>query len=291
MKRQGIIETIHDRRIEAGESLGSRIDDYIDSADLILCLLSPDFIASDYCYSHEMKRALEKDESGEARVIPVILRHCEWEQTPLKDLRGTPRDNKPIKAWSDIDEAFKEVVSDIRRAAQTLGEKKQRDSLDGHPSHEEDAIHITKTARSANLHIAKKVTDQERDELLHETFEYIAEFFANSLDELHKRAKEIGGNFNRFSKYHFNAVVYRNGKREAAVTVFLGNTLSYSNGIRFNHSPTGETNSSNGSYQLVERDGSIGFSNSFGSRGERILDREAMAEQLWAELITPLQRA
>ncbi len=74
LKRQDLISAWHDRRITGGSELGKSIDAHLESAEIILLLVSPDFIASDYCYDREMARAMERHEKGEAKVIPVILR-------------------------------------------------------------------------------------------------------------------------------------------------------------------------------------------------------------------------
>ena len=123
LKHQGLIETWHDRRIRAGDEFDNVIDRQLNEAQVILLLVSADFIASRYCYEIEMARALERHRAGEARVIPVILRPCDWKETPFGKLMAAPKDGKPIKAWPDIDEAFldvvqriKEVLSDQRRA-------------------------------------------------------------------------------------------------------------------------------------------------------------------------------
>src|SRR5437762_917707 len=76
LKRQGFIETWHDRRISAGEILDHAVSENLESADIILLLVSPDFLASDYCYDREMMRAMERHEAGLSAVIPVILRPC-----------------------------------------------------------------------------------------------------------------------------------------------------------------------------------------------------------------------
>jgi hypothetical protein len=116
LKRQGLIEAWHDRRIVAGSKLDGAISDKLEEADLILLLVSPDFIACDYCYDVEMTRALERHHASEARVIPVILRPCDWHSAPFGGLLATPRDGKAITKWPDIDEAFLDVVTAIRRA-------------------------------------------------------------------------------------------------------------------------------------------------------------------------------
>src|SRR4029450_9084620 len=74
LKRQGIVQDWHDRRISAGSEWEGQINQYLESAHIILLLISADFLASDYCYDKEMQRALARHEAGEARVIPIMLR-------------------------------------------------------------------------------------------------------------------------------------------------------------------------------------------------------------------------
>ena len=88
LKRQGVISTWHDRRISAGTELGNAIDQNLNEADVILLLISPDFINSDYCYEREMLRAIQRHDRLEARVIPIILRPCDWHSLPFGELFG-----------------------------------------------------------------------------------------------------------------------------------------------------------------------------------------------------------
>jgi tetratricopeptide (TPR) repeat protein len=114
LQRQGLIDVWHDRDISAGTDWQQQIKGHLDAAQIILLLVSPDFMSSDYCYSIEMKRALERDERGEARVIPIILRHIYW-QGVLGKLQALPTDARPIKSWSDLDEALYNVTEGIRK--------------------------------------------------------------------------------------------------------------------------------------------------------------------------------
>src|SRR5436853_5763108 len=79
LQRQGLIDVWHDRDISAGTEWERKIDEHINSAQIILLLVSPNFMDSDYCYGKEMKRAIERHERGEARVIPIILEHVYWQ--------------------------------------------------------------------------------------------------------------------------------------------------------------------------------------------------------------------
>ncbi len=117
LKRQGVLETWHDRRIVAGDEFVGRIGEELERANIILLLVSPDFLASDYCYDIEMTRAMERHEAREARVIPVILRPCDWYGAPFGKLNAAPKDGKAVATWPDLDEAFLDVVRAIRKAA------------------------------------------------------------------------------------------------------------------------------------------------------------------------------
>jgi hypothetical protein len=129
LRREGVIEPWHDRRIGAGRDVHAAISDSLESADLVLLLVSPDFLASDYCFDIEMKRALARNLEGAARVIPVILRPCDWHRAPFGHLRATPADGHPISKSPDRDETFLQVSRDIRSAAEEIGAARQHDDL------------------------------------------------------------------------------------------------------------------------------------------------------------------
>ena len=122
LKRQGVIREWYDREITAGTDWKGQIDQHLNSAGVILLLVSADFLASDYCYDVEMTRALERHGQGEARVIPVILREVEgWQLRPIRKLQSLPTDGKPVTSWNIRDEAFADVARGIRNAIGQLG--------------------------------------------------------------------------------------------------------------------------------------------------------------------------
>jgi TIR domain len=118
LRRQGLITIWHDRRISPGAEWEHEIDAHLNEAQIVLLLVSPDFIDSDYCYGIEMKRALEKHNRKEATVIPIILRYVHWEWTPFGKLQALPKDAKPVCSWPDPDEAFFNVTDGIRIAVE-----------------------------------------------------------------------------------------------------------------------------------------------------------------------------
>ena len=124
LQREGLIELWHDRDISAGSQWEREISEHLNIAQVILLLVSPDFMNSDYCYSKEMRRALERHEQKEAHVIPVILRYVYW-QGALGQLQALPTDALPITDpdWYDIDRALYNVTEGIRKVVEELTPK------------------------------------------------------------------------------------------------------------------------------------------------------------------------
>lgn len=120
LKRQGIINLWHDRAITASAEWRQEVDAHINSAQIILILVSPAFLASDYIYGKELERALERHARGEARVIPIILRPVDWHATSFGKLQALPRDGKPVTSWSDRDVAFLDIIRGIQLICKEL---------------------------------------------------------------------------------------------------------------------------------------------------------------------------
>jgi len=120
LQRRGLIDTWSDIDISPGTDWEKKIETHLNTAHIILLLISPDFMASDYCYSKEMQRALERHERDEARVIPIILRPVDWQDTPLGKLQALPLTAKPVVLWTDLDAAFFDVALGIRKAVEEI---------------------------------------------------------------------------------------------------------------------------------------------------------------------------
>jgi hypothetical protein len=120
LKRNGVISEWHDRRIGAGEEWKGSIDKNLEEAQIILLLVSSSFLASDYCWDVETKRAIERHDHGEAKVLPIILRPCDWQGAPFAKLQGLPKNAKAVTTWTNKDEAWTDVAVGIRRAVETM---------------------------------------------------------------------------------------------------------------------------------------------------------------------------
>jgi hypothetical protein len=115
---EGIVAMVSEPNTEwAGE-----IDAHLNTAQIILLLISADFLASTYCYDIEVKRTMERHNAGEARVIPIILRPCDWHTAPFGKLQALPTDGKPVDSrnWYNKDEAFHNITQGIRKAIEEL---------------------------------------------------------------------------------------------------------------------------------------------------------------------------
>lgn len=120
LQRQGLIQPWHDRRILPGNDWANDIDDNLNRADIILLLISADFIASDYCYDLEMTRAMERHAADEAIVIPIILRPTDWKNTPFSKLQFLPKNAEAVTQWGDRDAAWLNVETGIKRVVESL---------------------------------------------------------------------------------------------------------------------------------------------------------------------------
>lgn len=294
LKNQGLIESWHDRRILGGSEFGSDISKELETADIILLLVSVDFLASKYCYSIEMARAMERHESREARVIPVILRDCDWHSAPFGKLMALPTDGKPVRSWPDIDQAFAVVAREVRRAVE---QARQPIALAATPRSVESPTASVPTAsrsepRSSNLRLKKTFTEQDKDEFLRGGFEHVARFFAGSLKALEERNRGIRAVFDRIDSRSFSAVIYREGKLVSECSVRLGG-LGRTNSLTFSFDASAREGTFNEMLSVEGDDQHLFFKplgmQMGGVRAAEKLTEEGASEFLWALTIGRLQ--
>ena len=125
LKRQGKLLPWADHDILPGEEWDDKIKEELATADIILLLISADFLATDYIWNVEITAAMERHERGEARVIPVVVRACEWGNLPFSKLNGLPVKGKPVTSFSDRDAAWLTVVKGIEKVIDDLEKKKR----------------------------------------------------------------------------------------------------------------------------------------------------------------------
>lgn len=128
--RNQVIDTWYDRKIVPGNELNSEIMLELETADIVLLLMSSNFIDSEYCYNIEMSKALELNSENKLRVIPVILKPCGWIDTPIKSLKVLPKDGRPIldSFWESNDHAYQNVYDGIKQVIDDIKKNDQYDS-------------------------------------------------------------------------------------------------------------------------------------------------------------------
>ena len=114
------IEVWQDRELLPGSEWDASIKKELAEADIILLLVSVDFNASEYIWDKELAAAMERHEKGEARVIPIILRNCEWGDMPYAKLQALPLNATPVSDYADRDVAYTEIAKGIRRVAEAM---------------------------------------------------------------------------------------------------------------------------------------------------------------------------
>ena len=280
-----------------GEELHQQISTELQEANIVLLLVSANFLSSDYCYEIEMQQAIERHEHGDARVIPVILRPCDWKDAPFGKLMAVPRDGKPVTKHASLDDGFLEVAQAVRQAAESLVESSPLASARAAARSTATTVPTNAQAelpRSSNLAVPKEFTDRERDEFLTRGFEYLARYFENSLNELKSRNSHVETTFRQTDANRFEAVAYvagREGSR-CGVWIALGGNWG-GKGIFFSHAGISDGNSYNESLS-VDDDGltlhlrPMGLSQ-FSKGGDHGLTYEGAAESYWTLFIDGLR--
>ncbi len=124
LERTNVIDAWHDRAIPAGSEWDKAIKTELNEADIILLLISADFLASDYIWDVEVKTAMERHEANDAIVVPIVLRECAWFDAPFGKLQGLPKDAKPVTSYPNMDEPFTFITNHIKKTAKAIRAQK-----------------------------------------------------------------------------------------------------------------------------------------------------------------------
>lgn len=200
LKREQLITVWTDNEITAGQNVKNAINTSLSGSKLFLALLSPSYIASNYCYEVEFKSALKMQEKGELIIIPIIIEPCDWHNTPFKDLLALPKDGKPISTWDNINTAFLGVIQGIRKVLSKEGEA-------------DKAVSATFTPRmpKSNYRVKKDFDSIEKMEFLNTTFMQVTGLLSRYLDEV-KELENIKAHVFSVSENEFNAILVNRNK-------------------------------------------------------------------------------
>lgn len=292
LRRQGLLDVWNDHRIPAGGEIEGHISAELEAADLILLLVSPDFMASEYCYGVEMTRAMERHEAGSAIVVPIIVRPCDWHAAPFGKLKALPSDGKPVIKWPTLDDAFLDVVQAIRRlVTSAMGHEHQSVAVREVPSDSKANVIVAPVRpRASSLALRKEFRDIDRDGFLDEGFAFIRAYFENSLQELGPRNSGYEGKIRQLSGEAFTGTIYRNGEKVAGCYIRVTNSFGRSRQIGYSNRDDAQDNSFNEALSVEADDQSMflkGLMTNWSGREEK-LTYEGAAEKLWQLFIERL---
>lgn len=290
LKHEKLIDVWHDRMLGAGEHLDPAIQAKLAEADLIILLVSADFISSRYCYEEEMLRAFERRRQGQAIVVAVILRPCQWATVPLRngyqlgDFLALPRDGKPVTKWNDPEEAFDNVVAELRRILiDRCGSAAPIPTLHVSAANE-DVAQSVPFVPAARLRLPAQPTDHDKDRFLRTGFNATATLFETRLIELEVGDERVTTDFERVDSRCFIARIYVHGKDVGGAKLFYGGEFMQRS-ISLSFDTSANRNSMNDWIAVeADREG-LHFKASnmggFGRQQKDSLDVNSAAEYLW----------
>lgn len=279
--REGALTAWTDHAILAGDRVDGAISERLAKSSLFIALVSPDYLASRYCYEKEFRRALELAAAGRLRIVPVILEPCDWLASPLKDFLALPKDGAPISTWTNQNNAYLGVVTELRRLL-TEPEEARRTA----PSMPDAPAGPTRRPR-----IKQDFDAIQRAEFADKAFTVIQAYFHASCIEL-ACIEDLRARFEVMDPTAFTCSVVnraRTNSGEAHITVRNGKGRNFGLGdISYVYQRYAESNSSNGSIRVEHDDYQLYLTlDAFGMSGrdkERLTPEQA-AERLWTEFV------
>ena len=167
-RREKLIDLWHDGMINAGTEWNEIIESKLNAADIVLLLLSADFLDSDYCNEHEIPAAMSRHRSGSAKVIPVVLRHCGWKETPMgiDSLQVYPKDGVPVQTWASPDEPLWDVASRVAQLAREIRAERERARIELEKARHQYRQKVDETLSDRQISIGERDTLNELRERL-----------------------------------------------------------------------------------------------------------------------------
>ncbi len=200
LQRQKLLDAWTDKEIHAGGVIDDYVDQQLEQAQIYLLLVSSAFIQSNYCFEKEFARACERQRAGDAVIVPIIIRECDWDIHELRQFKALPEDGKAVMSrhWHNSDEAFANVVVGLRALIQAgtfTKPKQQKAAKSAKERFVPDERHITEDQRVELRKIADEIVDR-----------LTARAASDSDAELQKKkGRNFGILWSQFNK-HFNTI-------------------------------------------------------------------------------------
>jgi hypothetical protein len=279
LERDDTVAGWFDREITAGGRLDEEIKQQLESSDIFLACASPDYIASNYCYDKELEFALQREQAGELFIVPVILEHCEWLETPLSKFKAVPEDGKPIADYTNPNVALLNVATEIRRLCR---QKKAPIEVKSSLTTQE-----LPTVESASRYRVKREFDKlHKRDFVEQAFAEIYAFFEASAQEL-QAIPDVEARLTKTGEDRFSCTVINRGIARGFETLHVRRGGSWG-AIDILYGEKDRSGTSNGGFSVVEDDYQLYLSPSMFSysRGKDHLSAREAAQMLWDDLLS-----
>lgn len=286
IKREDILKTWTDEEISAGSDLNDSISSNLGGSQLFIALLSPDYIASNYSYDKEFQKAIEMEQNGQLIIIPLIIEPCDWKNTPFSSYKALPKDGKPIVEWQNINTAFLDVTTNLRKLL-------AGNSITESMISREKTVDISSLPK--NYKVKKDFDSIQKMDFIEQSFKEIKNSFKLSLDELILVDENIKYRLIREDDKEIEFILVNRNKinLESNLTVMISanaNPIRYSHsedkGITYSFSKN-QRNELNG-FNLAFDDFRMFWSEStmFYNRDDKELSTKDIVNKIWVEWLS-----
>lgn len=282
MKREGIIAEWTDKEIHAGSSLDNEINNALATSEIFLALVSPDYIASNYCYEKEFETAQKMQDEDQLMIVPIIVEPCDWQKTPFGKLKALPKDGKAISEWTNPNNAFLNVIEELRRltVAKTFSSN--------------ELLNVAPSQVVRNYKVKKNFSEVDKYNFKEISYEEIKNYFRASITELDS-LENLQARFTNEDKGFFTCLISNRANNQSSfLTVQAGSdgqrhfgdlSYSFSEQIITNSIQMGKVfKIDNDDYEQFWTKSSQGFG--FSSQSTSRLTAHQVAEEIWNEFIS-----
>ena len=285
LRRDGSLQAWSDHAIIPGDNVGQTISVALAQSSLFIALVSPDYLASNYCYEKKFQRALQLQAEGRLRIAALILKPCDWLNSPFSEILVLPKDGKPVSEWTNENTACLNAVEGIRRALAA--------SPSPGPEAAAEAGGTTVSGTARRVRVKQQFDAIQKAEYAEAAFRTIQTYFKNACAELHEASDQIRARFEPMGSTAFtctvvNRALMRNGEAHITVRHARGGRMHVGD-LSFVYQAHAEAGTSNG-WMSVKADDYNLFLNAMidglgRSRDEKVTPEQA-AERLWNNFVT-----
>jgi hypothetical protein len=279
LTRDEVLNAWSDHQIRAGDKLAAKVDVSLEGSQLFIALLSPDYLASNYCYEKEFQHAQQLAAAGKIKIIPVILEPCDWLASPFREYMALPKDGKPISEWANQNNAYLDVVTGLRLAIEDMGDPPQR------------AAEPNRRGQPVRRPRIKQDFDAiQRGEFADQAFDEIRQYFQDSCRELNDIGDgNLKAKFERMDDTAFTCTVVNRGRRggsEAHITVRNNKGRNHVGDISYVFDRYADSGASNGFIRVDADDYNMFLAvDTFHARDDSKYSFGQAAEMLWLEFV------